>query len=923
MALVRNYLLHKEKFIDQLELDTRTKFIDKMFEALGWDVYGEVIPDEVEREQPVKTREVGKKKADYIFKVNGITKLTVEAKSLGEDVSRDDYIAQAIMYAFNRDCTWAVLTNFIQTRVFYVDRKGGSRFYKIDFSEENDFEDNFAILWFLSKQSVLDNALEVEAKRRGLAIEKIHIDQQLLDDLKTWRELLSTDIKKRYPSKYTPTVIDEIVQRIIDRLIFIRKAEDSQLEDPQLEPIVRRLNNSTYNEVKQVFIKYRDRYDSRLFEDDNKSLHEADKIELSNEIIEKVIRGMLRPSSSNVRYNFGSMDADILGAIYERYLAYVLSQTPKKVKLEGGIAHRKEQGIYYTPTYIVDYIVRHTLGESLKGQSPEEISRLTVLDPACGSGSFLIKAYDIVDAHLRRNTDYQTDLDAHDDLPFSRKVEILRHNIFGVDLDPKAVEITQLNLLMKIAEAGERLPVLQKNIKCGNSIIDDPAASDQNPFNWKSAFPEIINRGGFDVIIGNPPYVRQEDIREVKPFLETYEVYDSAVDLFAYFFEREIKLLRDGGYFGMIVSNKWLKAGYGTKLRHFLKQYSIVQFIDFGDLKVFQDATTYPCIIILRKRATPHNKMKVCLVRTLAFDSLEAYVQKNHFLVKQSTLSDDGWNLKVASELELFERIKKDYKPLKEYIAGNVYRGIITGLTEAFVIDEAKRKELIAKDPKSAEIIRPFLKGSEVGRYLIKSKGNYIILTKIGVDIHRYPAILDWLTRFKSELEVRWDKGNYWYELRSCDYYDLFDKPKIVYGKITTRPRFALDFEGYLSNDANFFIPVVDKTLLAILNSRLGWFLVKNTCTQLRGGYQLIWEYFGNIPISTTTSTDLEPLVDEIISLNKNLFDTKDQNTESTKEMKNRISELQNAIDRKVYSLYKLTADDIKTLESSTSSLLD
>ena len=922
-ALVRNYITNKAKFIDQLELDTRTKFIDRMLEALGWDVYGSVIPDEVEREQPVKTKDVGKKKADYILKINGITKLTIEAKSLGEDLTKDEYIAQAIMYAYNRDCSWAVLTNFVRTRIIYVDRKGGNQFYKIDFSDETDFEDNFNILWYLSKESVLSNALESEAKRRGISIEKIHIDQQLLDDLKTWRQLVSSDIKNRYPNKYAPHTNDEIVQRIIDRLIFIRMAEDSQLEDPVLEPIARRPNENTYDEVKKVFVYFRKRYDSKLFEDDNKSLHEADKIDLSNDTIEKVIRGMLRPSNGKVKYNFASMDADILGAIYERYLAYVLSQTPKRVKLEGGIAHRKEQGIYYTPTYIVDYIVRHTLGELLKNQRPEGISKIRVLDPACGSGSFLIKAYDIIDAYLRRSVDYQTNLDIEADLPFSRKVEILRNNIFGVDLDSKAVEITQLNLLMKIAESGERLPVLQRNIKCGNSVIEDPSAMDHNPLDWKQAFPEIMNGGGFDVLIGNPPYVRQEDLREIKSFLEGFEVHDSIADLFVYFFERELKLLKDDGYFGMIVSNKWLKAGYGARLRHFLKQFSIEQFIDFGDLKVFQDATTYPCIIIIRKRKPVRHKMKVCLVRTLEFDSLETYVQKNNFLVDQQSLQDEGWNLKEPSEFELFEKISRNHIPLKEFIDGNVFRGIVTGLTKAFIIDELRRKELISQDPKSDEIIKPILRGSEVGRYVTKSKNNYIILTKNGVDMKRYPAILNWLTQFKDELEARWDQGNHWYELRSCEYYDLFSKPKIIYGKITTRPRFTLDYDGYFLNDANFFIPVVDKGLVAILNSRLGWFLVKNTCTELQGGYQLIWEYFGNIPISKIRSPNLEQMVDEIISLNKELLDNAGQNTDATRSLKERIRELQITIDLEVYKSYDLTPEEIKLIQTSTSSLQD
>ncbi len=924
-TLVKNYLENRGKVSGQSEFDTRTKFIDRMFEALGWDVFGDVIPDEVEREQPVKTKEPGKKKADYTFKINGITRLIVEAKAIGEDIQNPDYETQAITYSFNRACLWAVLTNFASTRIYYVDLKGGTPFYRVDFDSLNKFDESFEILWYLSKESVLKNALEAEAKKRGYAVQKIKIDKQLLDDLRTWRELLSTDIKRRQPNKYPPQILDEIVQRIIDRLIFIRKAEDSHLEDPVLEQIIRRESTNTYGEVKQVFEKFRETYDSKLFGESKTVLHEADKVELSNQVIEKVIKGTLRPANGRVNYDFDTIDADVLGAIYEQYLAYILSQTPKRVKLEGGIAHRHEQGIYYTPTYIVDYIVRHTLGELLKSKGTENHSGIKILDPACGSGSFLIKAYDMMETHAKRSKDFgQQSFGTLDQVsvPFSRKTRILQDNIFGVDLDQKAVEITQLNLLMKIAERGEKLPLLQKNIRSGNSLISERDAVDQSPFDWGESFPDIMKQGGFDVIIGNPPYVRQEDIRPLKPFLErSYGVYDSSADLFVYFFEREIKLLKEDGYLGMIVSNKWLRAGYGEKLRAFLSKYWIDQFIDFGDLPVFQDATTYPCIIVVRKAEKQNPKIRTCIVKTLDFDSLESYVNQNSFTIDQRTLQIKAWSFQDTKETSLFQKVKSQNPPLKQYIKGEVYRGILTGLTKAFVISGGTRRAIVTKDPKSSEIIKPFLKGNEVGRYYIHSKDTYIILTKIGVDIHRYPAILAWLTQYKEELEKRWDKGNHWYELRACDYYDEFEKPKIVYGKITTRPRFTIDTEGYFVNDANFFIPTVDKRLLAILNSKLGWFLVRNTCTQIRGGYQLIWEYFGNIPISEKPDNGVSNLVDEISELSKKLQPISDQDTTEARSLREKIASVDSEIDKKVYELYNLTEEEIGLIEEATTDL--
>ncbi|MHB2035424.1 MAG: Eco57I restriction-modification methylase domain-containing protein [Nitrososphaerales archaeon] len=920
-SLLVQYFTNKEKYRNLSETDTRIKFIDRLFEYLGWDMLGERIPDEVHREEGIKTKESGKKKADYTFRINGITRLVVEAKALGETVDDDIFVNQAVNYAYNKACSWAVLTNFKTIRVFHVGASGGTPFYRMDFFSPEDSDKEFETLWHLSRESVLGNSLELEAKRRGLSLEKIPIDQQLLSDLKNWREILSKDIRKKYGREYESHVIDEIVQRIIDRLIFIRKTEDSKLEEPNLQQIIRRFNRSTYDEIKKVFVDYREKYNSKLFGENDKTSHESDKIELSNEVIEEVIRETYQPKNTRLEYDFSVIDADILGSIYEQYLAYVLSQTPRKIKLEGGIAHRKEQGIYYTPTQIVEYIVNSTLGRLLQEMKLAVVKDIRVLDPACGSGSFLIKAYDAIDAFYRRGDKEsyeQIKFDSSGGLPFSKKVEILQNNIFGVDLDSKAIEISQLNLLMKIAERGHRLPILQRNIKCGNSIIESSESSQNNSFDWKKEFSTILDAGGFDVVIGNPPYIRQEEFLPIKPYLEkNYEVYHSMADLFVYFFEREIKLLKTGGYFGMIVSNKWLKAGYGMKLREFLSKYWIEQFVDFGDLKLFQDATTYPCIIIIKKISKSNPKMKVCQVTTLNYDSLRSYVENNSFLMNQSKLNSKGWNMQVADSANLLERIKKNGITLGEYVKGNYYRGILTGFNEAFVIDDKTKNQLIEEDAKSAELIKPFLTGNEVRKYGIKNKGRFIILTKIGVDIKRYPAILRRLNKYKEQLEKRWDKGNYWYELRSCDYYDLFEKPKIMYGKITTQPRFTIDYDGYLVNDSNFFFPFVDKKLLGILNSKLGWYMIKNTCTQVQGGYQLIWKYFSNVIIATKDSTTLEKLVDKALSINKSLQSLGDKNTDETEKLNLEFNEVLDTIDQEIYHLYGLSQSEVKILERS------
>jgi hypothetical protein len=304
----------------------------------------------------------------------------------------------------------------------------------------------------------------------------------------------------------------------------------------------------------------------------------------------------------------------------------------------------------------------------------------------------------------------------------------------------------------------------------------------------------------------------------------------------------------------------------------------------------------------------------VCKIKTLTFSSLEKYVEENLFIVDGKNLSADYWNFQNTSFASIFEKIKINSTPLGEHIGKNIFRGILTGFGQAFIIDEETRSNLIKQDPKSGEVIKPFLTGSEVQRYYIEKKKKYIILTKIGINIKNYPAIFNWLNQFRKELEKRWDKGNYWYELRACDFYDNFEKPKIIYGKITTKPRFSIDDEGYYVNDANFIIPASDYHLLGILNSKLGWFFISNICTQIRGGYQLIWKYFRNFPIPKDKSPELEKLVKEMLHLCKK-YNVQGISCNEKERIEQQIRNVDYKIDQEVFNLYCLTKEEQKIID--------
>ena len=839
---------------------TKKDFVLPLFDALGWNT---VDSREVSAEE-----RVSKQRVDYGFRINGIPKFFLEAKSFKEDLDNRKFVDQAINYSYLKGCTWAVLTNFERVVVFNAELKTEhpwqSQLKRIHCSE---FVGRFDELWLLSRESIEQSVIDREAEKWGKKTKKTSIDKQLLTDFTRFRELLSKSITKLNQSKnLTEADLDESIQRILDRLIFIRNCEDKELEAKTLISNLRewegRGRGHLVKGLREVFGYFDKAYNSKIFAN-----HLCDNLEIDNDVLHEIVEGLYHTPDNSVFYDFSAIDADVLGTIYEQYLSHILKKTEKRAKLTENHVHRKEQGIYYTPTYIVDYIVRSTLGELLKGKDVDA-ERIKILDPACGSGSFLIKAFDVLNEHyLQNDKNYsQTQLDLTTGTAFTRKVKILQDNIFGVDLDKQAVEIAQLNLLLKIAEKGHRLPLLERNIRCGNSLVSDANVAGDKAFKWEEQFNEIMREGGFDVAVGNPPYVRQEELSEIKPYLEAnYESYQGTADLFVYFFERELKILKEDGYFGMIVSNKWLRAGYGKNLRRLLTGFWIEEFIDFGDLKVFADATIYPCIMIMRKIRKPNPKIRICKMETLRFGSLGEYIRNNSFFIDQNELTENEWNIQKTEANELLKKIRSSGLPIEEYVGVRIYRGIVTGLNEAFEIDRKKRDELMSEDSRNQELIEPFLTGAEVKRYSIRSKNKYVIFTRRGIDILQYPSVLRYLEQFKKELSPKKSKeqeigrkpGKYeWYEIQdSIDYYKEFEKPKIIWGNLATRASFSLDEKnGFYVNAPACILPSSSRYVLGILNSKLMSYFLKSICAERQGGFiEQKPVYVSQVPIKEPT----------------------------------------------------------------------
>jgi hypothetical protein len=366
-----------------------------------------------------------------------------------------------------------------------------------------------------------------------------------------------------------------------------------------------------------------------------------------------------------------------------------------------------------------------------------------------------------------------------------------------------------------------------------------------------------------------------------KYFEATFEVYAGTADLYSYFIERGIKLLAPGGIFSYIVANKWMRASYGRALRNWLKTKCIDEITDFGDLRVFENATTYPCILRVTNRE-PHFRPWVTTVKTLDFGSLYEHVQEVGSFSEQNLFEEEGWSLSNVEIQRLMEKIKQNSIPLEEYVGGKIFRGILTGLNEAFVIDRAKRERLIFEDPRSTELIKPFAIGREIKRYMpIENKQYLIFIPRGWTNLHtkrtpwkwfstEYPAIAKHLQQFEQKALARGDKGDYWWELRACSYYNEFEKPKITWGNLAQKPKFTMDLNKYYVNAPSVIIPLEDYYLLGILNSSLAYRFICAIAAERQGGFlEYKPMYVSQIPVHVVNTNDIKETekVQIIISL--------------------------------------------------------
>ena len=953
------------------EANTRTDFIDKFFELLGWDIRNEQGYSEQYREvvREDKVTIGGKVKApDYAFRIGGLRKFFVEAKKPSVNIKDElEPAFQVRRYGYTAKLPLCILTDFEEFAVYDTrikpsssDKPSAARIFYCTFEEYHKHFD--FIFNTFSKEAILkgsfDTYIQENKNKKGTS----EVDKELLKLIEGWRTDIAKNIALRNPS-LDIYHLNTAVQKIIDRIIFLRIAEDKEMEEYGLLQKITK-GGAVYQKLQSVFDKANAKYNSGLF-----TPHDwLRSLTIDDAVLSSIINGLYYPECP---YEFSILPVEILGNIYEQFLGKIITfrniggrvssdrtNTRHTAIIEEKPEVKKAGGVYYTPQYIVRYIVENTLGVKIKGQSPDAVAKLKVVDPACGSGSFLVEAYQqLLNYHLdyyssekvrkqalKNSRIYETGKNVYK-LTIEEKQRILLNNIYGVDIDGQAVEVTKLSLYLKLLENEGRetqgqlfkfsdiklLPSLDSNIKCGNSLVssdyyhekdlslfDDEAMRKINTFDWDKEFPEVFAQGGFDCVIGNPPYVNISVFPELHTYLQTtYSVIHTGYnDLMYYFMYRGIEFLKEDGLSGIITSNYFLGNEYAKKLRVFLSD-KITKIVNFKNAKIFS-ANVHTALIFAEKHTT--NDIDIFTYSSdKAPDSVIIENDYSYITMERNTLGE-VWVLADSKEQHIIDKMKEGSILLGDIAI--IEKGPGTGKNDVFVL----KKEIAEKLNLEKELLRNNVKNGDIQRYVFNDRGTVLIYTDNKTDIKKYPNIYKYLSAHKKELSLRNEvlKGAYqWYRLERPRNKTVFDaKEKIIVPYRASFNRFAYDNQQYFNNsDSNAFIVKEEeqfllKYILVLLNSKLhNWFY--GFIGKPKGNSR---EYFNKplaeIPIKAISLEDQAPLIklaDQMLETQARLQQV--FSDEDKKLLEQRAAILDKQIDNAVYKLYNLTADEVKIVE--------
>jgi len=972
---------------DYNETLTRRDFIDPFFKALGWDIdneqgYAESYR-EVIHEDRVKVGGVTKT-PDYSFRIGGNKRLFfVEAKKPSISIKEDIMAAfQVRRYGWSAKLSVSIITDFEEFAIYDCTKKPFSTdkasIARIEYINFRDYLKKFDFIWgTFSKEQVLKGSFDKYSQgsinRKGTAT----VDKDFLQSLDNWRTYLATSISWNNKD-LDEDEINFVVQQIIDRIIFLRIAEDRSIEP--YENLKSALNQGDYYQnLFTIFKEADDKYNSGLFDFKKDRISEHLKIE--NKVIKTILTELYFPCP----YAFAVMPVEILGTAYEQFLGKVIRITPAHhAKIEKKPEVRKAGGVYYTPEYVVDYIVKNTVGKLIDGKTPKEISKIKIVDPACGSGSFLIGAYQhLLDFHKNYYTNNgtlrqaqgpkgkKTDMltpDGH--LTTAEKKRILLNNIYGVDIDVNAVEVTKLSLLLKCMEGEtsasiahqfqmfhERvLPTLDNNIKCGNSLVDEDFYGNElfeqdkkvKPFNWRKAFPDVFKikkiepnqilkaqyqkvknlanetidlidklsdkveesfadygkTCGFDVVIGNPPWVdlKGHPHELIKYYFDKYKTAENRVNLYAIFVERGLQLLNSGGKFGYIVPNSILFQSSYMKLRSFIiENWKIEEIVRLPD-NTFQGVKAETVILTMGKEA----KTTECIIydRKGTINEISFINAKEvNYLNQQDCLKNEFISLDIFSNDEIKALLKKieinktELQVICDFTLGVTPYDKYKGHTEKQISERVFHSTIIKDNS-----FKPVLEGADVSRYFVRWGGK------------EYLSYGDWLGAPRQKR--------------------FFTEERILVRQIVSGNPLRI-YAGYASEElyntqSIFNIVLKDnnhikiKYLLAILNSNLMNFYHSNKYLDLSKNLfqKILIQNCKKFPIKIVDELNMTEnmLYNEIVKLVEHLLQLNQEKAEAKldskiEQIQTHINYCEDEINNKVFNLYELTPEEIDLIK--------
>ncbi|MCB9109610.1 MAG: Eco57I restriction-modification methylase domain-containing protein [Anaerolineales bacterium] len=1007
----RNYDQYRSSKYNETQL--RREFLDPFFEALGWDVfnkrgyaenYKEVIhEDSIEVEGATKA-------PDYAFRVGGQRKFFVEAKKPSVKIETDYYPAfQLRRYSWSAKLPLGILSDFEEFAVYDCrvkpNKKDKASVGRVMLLSYKDYVEKWdEIVSIFSRDAVLKGSFDSYAEGMKSKKGTTEVDDAFLSEIERWRDLLAKNIALRNKGLNVHE-LNYAVQMTIDRIVFLRICEDRGVErDEQLKEIAS--GNDIYKGLVQLFQKADARYNSGLFhfKDEKENNSPADSLTLGLSVDDKVLRDILQnlyyPESP---YVFREIPSDILGQVYERFLGKVIRLTAShQAKVEEKPEVRKAGGVYYTPTYIVNYIVQNTVGKLVEGKTPKEVARLRVLDPACGSGTFPLGAYQFLmdwhlDWYIHNNPEKLATgknppiFQAKDgwQLTTSKKKEILLNNIYGVDIDAQAVEVTKLSLLLKVLEGESQetigsqlallqervLPDLSRNIQCGNSLIgqdyyegrqytmsfaDDEERYRVNAFDWKGAFPHVFIQGGFDAVIGNPPYIRIQTLapEDISYLSKSYETTIGNYDIYCPFLEKAVILISPNGFVSFILPHRFFKTDYGDGLRAFLSSKKIVnQIVDFDGYMVFKDASINTCVIVLSNaKAMDYKFTQVQFTRKPESEMPEIMrliaedLPSQNFIsgrLSKDSLSSEPWIFVFPWEKSLWEKTSKNEMTLGK-ISTQIFQGLKTGGDSIFsvhVIETKDKYSIIKSDVDDEEykienhILYPQVKGGEMKRYFVGETNRAVIFPYSDGKLidsktmeKSYPLAWKYFITHQGLLEARESgkmKGVNWYGYTRSQALSSMQQPKILTPDYYAHPSFCIDTDGdyfFFGGGAGGYGIVIKEILnpiyiLGLLNSKLlGWYLSKISVRQYQTAFSYVKKYIEQLPICSIDFTNPSEKAqhDKMVSLVERMLALHKQNSRTPQEqemVKREIESTDRAIDTLVYELYGLTEEEIKIVE--------